>query len=186
MNHLIDFELTFADWLHLPIWLSCFWVLNCPENGATAIFKDVLSVTGWRWIRTPAWNESSQIIMPASWEEWAHIYSYFYTAAVAWNIRVFLRINQPHNQVKIFPIGTGFHCFSLCNMVKHERNVRSLITTIYLPAKLFLLRPSDNIQDFLRDLSDCPQIFIYQVYNSLQWRTSHIKAEHQGRKRQQK
>jgi len=44
MYHLIDFELTSADWLHLPIWLSCFGVLNCPENGATAILEDLFSV----------------------------------------------------------------------------------------------------------------------------------------------
>lgn len=100
------------------------------------------------------------------------------SSAMGWKIWVFLRINQLHDQAKILPTGTGFCQFSLCNMIKHKRNVRSLITTIYLPAKLFLLRPSGNIQDSLRYLSDCSQIFFYQVYNSLQWRTSSIRAKH--------
>lgn len=76
MYRLTDFELSFADWLCLPIWLSCFGVLNRPENGATAILQDVFSVTGLRWTRTIARNENSQIITPASWEEWMHCYSW--------------------------------------------------------------------------------------------------------------
>jgi len=71
------------------------------------------------------------------------------SSAMGWKICVFLRINQLHNQENIFSSGTGFCRFSWCNMVKHERNVRSVITTIYLPAKLFLLRPSGNIQGYL-------------------------------------
>lgn len=104
------------------------------------------------------------------------------SSAMGWKTWVCLRINHLHNQEEIFSIETGFCQFSQCNMVRHKRIVRSLITTIYLPAKLFLLRPSGNIQDFLRYLSDCPQIFFYQVYNSLQWRTSPIRTKCQGRK----
>lgn len=77
------------------------------------------------------------------------------SSVMGWKIWVFLRINQLHNQEKIFSTGTGFCQFSSCNMVKREGNVRSLVTMIYLPAKLFLLRPSGSVQDLLRYLPGC-------------------------------
>lgn len=61
------------------------------------------------------------------------------SSVMGWKIWVFLRINQLHNQEKIFSTGTGLCQFSLYNMVKPEGNVRSLVAMIYLPAKLFLL-----------------------------------------------
>lgn len=96
------------------------------------------------------------------------------STVTGWEMWVFLRINHFHNQERIFSIGTTFCQFSLCNMVKHERNVRSLITPIYLPAKLLLLRPSGNVQDFLRYVrlpqdSLLSSISFFAIKNKTHW-----------------